>query len=305
MHDTREPPNVEYLMSSPQRYTAIRIGAFPSYNADEAIEEAVALAKSVDVPVVFCGLNEDWESEGDDRPTLALPLRTDELVRRVAQANPRAVVVIQGGSAVTMPWITDVAGVVQAWYGGCETGTSIADILYGHVNPSGRLPLTFPKTELDCSAALSFKSANTKTYYEEGIWVGYKHHVERGIAPLFAFGHGLSYTSFKYSELAITEERQGGIGSWSLTAQVRVTNAGKVAGSHSVHFYTCPPPETPMGYRHPTRSLAAVTKLYDLAPGSSALATVTIDKCECRLHAPVANVQTPCPIGMSWMTFGR
>jgi len=188
--------------------------------------------------------------------------------------------VIQAGSAIAMPWLKQVAAVVMAWYGGAETGTGIADVVYGHVNPSGRLPLTFPKQEEDVPAAFAYKSARGKTYYEEGIWVGYKHYNERKLVPLFPFGHGLSYTSFEYSDLKINSVSKVGTGpdEWSLEASVKVTNTGKVAGSHSVHFYTCPPPETPGGLRHPSHTLQAFTKLQDLAPGASAVATVTMDK---------------------------
>ena len=210
-------------------------------------------------------------------------MRTDELVFKVAEANPNTVVVIQGGSAVAMPWLDKVKGVVQAWYGGGEAGTGIADIVYGHVNPSGRLPLTFPKRNLDNPAALSFKSFNGKTYYEEGIWVGYRHYNAREIEPLFPFGFGLSYTTFDYENLEIISVSPKGTkaGEWKLKAKVTVKNTGPITGNHSVHFYLSPPPETATGLKHPEYTLQAFSKVYDLASGESETVEVEMDKCEC------------------------
>lgn len=224
------------------------------------------------------GLNADWESEGYDRSTLSLPLRTDELVEAVAAANPNTVVIIQAGSAVSMPWAGKVKSIVQAWYGGNECGNAIADVVYGKRNPSGRLPLTFPKREQDIAAYPNFKSARTRVHYEEGIWVGYKHHNLRDIAPLFPFGHGLSYTSFEYSDLSL-EATGSSADDWALKATVTVTNTGKEVGDHSVHFYTAPPAETPTSLRHPKVSLQAFTKVYDLKPGEKKTVTVKMDKC--------------------------
>jgi beta-glucosidase len=278
LHDSRSPPDEASGETTPFNITGCRIGAFPVYHPDQAIEDAVALAKSSDVAVIIAGLNADWESEGYDRPNLSLPLRSDELIARVAEANPDTVVVIQAGSAVSMPWVDKVKGVVQAWYGGNETGNAIADIVYGHVNPSGRLPVTFPKREVDIAANLNYKSARTKIYYEEGIWVGYKHHNARGIAPLFPFGHGLSYTTFDYSDLKISGPTGSTADDWNLKASVKVTNTGKVAGSHSVHFYTCPPEESSTSLTHPSHTLQAFAKVKDLAPGKSKTVEVTLDK---------------------------
>ncbi|KAI9632811.1 putative beta-glucosidase [Dioszegia hungarica] len=281
LHDARAGKFAKAGANTPFRIVGIRVGAFPVFDADQAIEDAVKLAKSVDTAVIVAGLNADWESEGYDRPTLSLPLRSDELISRVAAANPNTVVVIQAGSAVSMPWINDVAGVVYAWYGGNETGNAIADIVYGSVNPSGRLPISLPVREQDIAASQNFKSARTKIHYEEGIWVGYKHHNARGIAPLFPYGHGLSYTSFAYSGLKITGQPKEGVTDakdWMMDVEVTVENTGKKAGSHSVHFYTCPPNETETGLRHPSHSLQAFGKVENLQPGKKETVKVTLDK---------------------------
>ncbi|GFZ49824.1 hypothetical protein JCM24511_07227 [Saitozyma sp. JCM 24511] len=281
LHDTRAPADVTHTGVSPLRFSGMRLGAQPAFEPKQAFEEAVELARNVDTAIVVCGLNADWESEGEDRPTLNLPLDSNSLIDSVANVNANTIVVLQGGSALAMPWLHKVKGVVFAWYGGAETGNGIADVVYGHVNPSGRLPLTFPWKDSDTSATLSFKTARGKTYYDDGIWVGYKHHNARKIPPMFPFGHGLSYTSFEYEDLKIASVASD-IGPnadhWKLTVQVAVKNTGAIAGDHSVHFYTAPPPETSTGLLHPEHTLQAFTKTYNLKPGEKRTVEVTMDK---------------------------
>ncbi|OCF36321.1 beta-glucosidase [Kwoniella heveanensis BCC8398] len=282
LHDNRQPED----STGPAVFAGqgVRLGAFLKTDPDVAISDAASLAAQSDVAVIVVGLNADWESEGYDRPDLSLPLRSNELISAVAKANPNTVVVIQAGSAVSMPWIDEVKGVVYAWYLGNECGNAIADVVYGHRNPSGRLPITLPKRELDIAANLNYKSARTKIHYEEGIWVGYKHFNARGIEPLFPFGHGLSYTEFEYADLKIVEKPSeakaegGDSDSWKVGVSVQVKNVGKVAGDHSVHFYTCPPAETATGLKHPQWTLQAFEKVYDLQPGAAKTVTVTLDK---------------------------
>lgn len=179
-----------------------------------------------------------------------------------------------------MPWVNKVAGIVQAWYGGNEAGNAIADVIYGRQVPAGRLPVSFPKSERDIAASQNFKSARTRVHYEEGIWVGYKHHNARGIEPLFPFGHGLSYTSFKYDDLKVEAPQGSTAADWSLKASINVTNTGSVTADHSVHFYTAPPPETATGLKHPEVALQAFKKVYNLQPGQTQRVEVDLDKCE-------------------------
>jgi beta-glucosidase len=182
-----------------------------------------------------------------------------------------------------MPWLDKVKGVVYAWYGGNECGNAISDIVYGTVNPSGRMPITLPLKEQDIAANLNYKSARGEIYYEEGIWVGYKHHNARSIPTLFPFGHGLSYTTFDYSDLKITTQppkEAGKADDWKMKVSVTVKNTGKIAGSHSVHFYTLPPKESATGLRHPAWTLQAFTKVYDLQPGSEEVVEISLDKCK-------------------------
>jgi beta-glucosidase len=262
----------------------MKLGSFPATDEDQTIDEAVELAKASDVAVLVVGLDQDWESESYDRPNLSLPMRLDDLVRRVAVEAPdtKKVVILQTGSAVSMPWLDHVDSVMWPWYGGNEAGNAIADIVYGKVNPSGRLPITLPKRELDIAANLNFKSARTKTYYEEGIWVGYRHFNARGIEPMYPFGHGLSYTSFEYSDLTVSPSESPSPSSWRINVSAKVTNNGRVAGAHSVHFYTTPPPPTSNSLTHPEVALQAFTKTSVLGPGESETVTVEMDKCKPR-----------------------
>jgi beta-glucosidase len=204
------------------------------------------------------------------------------LIARVAAVNPNTIVVLQTGSAVSMPWLDEIKGVVHAFYLGNQCGDAIANILYGNVNPSGRLSLTLPKREEDIPAFPDFKSARTKVHYSEGVWIGYKWYNMRKIAPLFPFGHGLSYTTFTYSDLAFS----GPTGvirkadEWKAVVEVTVTNTGKREGSHSVHAYLSPPKETDVSLKHPEHTLQGFDKVYHLAPGDSKRVKIDLDKCE-------------------------
>lgn len=260
----------------------MKLGSFPVVNEDKAIEEAIQIAQNVETAVLVVGLNQDWESESYDRPTLSLPLRTEELIDRIADScqSTRIVVVIQAGSAVSMPWLAKVDAVVYAWYGGNESGNAIADILYGHCNPSGRLSLTLPKRERDIAAHLTSKSTRRRIAYDEGIWMGYRHFNARDIEPLFPFGHGLSYTTFSYSDLQITSMKGTSANDWTLEAQVTVTNSGEVPGSHSAHFYLTPPDRPSTSLLHPEVTLQAFGKTGELSPGVSEVIQVTLDKCK-------------------------
>jgi beta-glucosidase len=191
------------------------------------------------------------------------------------------IVIIQAGSAVSMPWVDKVDGVIYSWYLGNEAGNAIADVVYGLVNPSGRLPLTLPRRELDIAANLDFRSARTQTHYSEGIWVGYRHFNARGIEPLFPFGYGLSYTTFAYRNLRIEKVASSGpIDEWKMVVAVDVINMGPTPGAHSAHFYTCPPAPTRTSLLHPSHTLQAFDKTPILQPRAQHRVTVTLDKCQ-------------------------
>ncbi|KAL7421535.1 hypothetical protein Q5752_003304 [Cryptotrichosporon argae] len=276
-HDSRQPDDRSLTDTTPFICTGMRLGAFADITPEQAIADAVAAAKDADSVILVAGLNADWESEGYDRPDLSLPYRSDELIAAVAAANPNTAVVVQAGSAVAMPWVESVAAVVYAWYGGNECGNAIADIVYGAVNPSGRLPITLPRRAEDIAAHTDFKSARKRVHYHEDVWVGYKHFEKRAVTPLFPFGHGLSYTTFDYADLTVGEPTGSTAADWAVTASVKVTNTGKVAGAHSVHFYTSPPPPTSTSLEHPAHALQAFAKVV-LQPGQTETVEVKLDK---------------------------
>jgi beta-glucosidase len=204
------------------------------------IAEAVEAAKQADVAIVIGGLNKNFDTEGSDRPDLQLPGDQDELINQVVAANPHTIVVLVSGSPVEMgPWLQKVPAVLQAWYGGSEAGTALARVLFGDVNPSGKLPCTFPKHLSDTPAAAfgaeAYPGVNGQEYYREGLLVGYRWYDTKNIEPLFPFGYGLSYTTFKYSNLKLTPGDQSK-GVWA-TAQFDITNTGARDGAEVAQLY--------------------------------------------------------------------
>jgi beta-glucosidase len=181
-------------------YAAIRLGVRQPEPPD-MVERAVAAARESDVAVVVVGTNDEWETEGEDRTTIALPGEQDELVRRVAEANPATVVVVNAGSPVSMPWVDDVAGVLLAYFGGIEMADGVADVLLGEADPGGRLPLTYPKVVEDTPAWRWYPPAGGVQHYGEGILMGYRGFDAAGTEPRFPFGHGLSYGSAEWDSV--------------------------------------------------------------------------------------------------------
>jgi beta-glucosidase len=210
----------------------------PANTPDVQIAEAVQAAKKAAVAVVFVA-NKD--TEAIDRPTLALPGYQDKLVEAVAAANPRTVVVLDTGGPVLMPWAGKVAGVVQAWYPGEEDGNAAADVLLGDADPSGRLPITFPKSLADTPANTpeQYPGVDGVATYSEGLRVGYRHYDAKNIEPLFPFGHGLSYTTFAYRHLTVR-----GHGA-DVTVGADITNTGHRTGSEVPQLYVGAPGEPP------------------------------------------------------------
>jgi beta-glucosidase len=201
----------------------------PSPDEDGMIEEAVRLAAESDVAIVVVGTTEQVESEGFDRTSLALPGRQDELVSRVAAANPRTVVVVNAGSPVLLPWASSVAAVLLTWFPGQEGGAALADVLLGVTEPGGRLPTTWPRRAADCPV-LEIAPKDGVVEYDEGVFVGYRGWLRSGKAPLYAFGHGLGYTAWHYDEMAVN----------ATEAVVTLTNAGGRSGREVVQVYVSP-----------------------------------------------------------------
>lgn len=227
-------------------------------------DEAKALAAGADVIVVVAGYDPGSESEGADR-SFRLPPGQDELIETmVATAKPVVVILITGGAVDTARWLDDVSAVLQAWYPGQEGGTAVADILFGDINPSGRLPATFERRWEESPAYDDYypEPGSPKVLYEDGIYVGYRGYQQKGIEPLFPFGYGLSYTSFEYSELEVSPENTGdGI----VQVSFDVTNTGNRAGGEVAQVYVG---DTHSPVDRPASELKGFAKVF-LGPGET------------------------------------
>ena len=226
--------------------------------------EAVALASRMDVTLLFVGLPEGDESEGFDRAHLNLPADQVELIGAVAAANPRTVVVLTNGGVVSLePWHDSVAGILEGWLLGQAGGSAVADVVLGHANPSGRLAETIPLRVQDNPSYLNFPGDGDVVRYGEGVFVGYRYYESTEVPVRYPFGHGLSYTTFDYSDLAVA--RDG--------VRVTVTNTGDRAGAEVLQVYVTAP-TSPV--RTPARELRAFRKLW-LAAGQSITVTIPLD----------------------------
>jgi len=229
---------------------------------EPSIQDAVDVARRADVAVVFIGASESSESEGFDRATLSLFGKQDELVEAVADANPKTVVVLQTGGPVAMPWNEKVTSILQAWFPGEEGSNALTKILLGEANPSGKLPVTFP-ARIEDSPTYILYGPGRDANYGEGVFVGYRFYDKKDVAPLYPFGHGLSYTTFQYSGLSLPE--QSTVGS-SIIVNVKVANTGKIPGGEVVQLYVGD--EGERGVLRPVRELKAFQKVH-LDPGES------------------------------------
>jgi beta-glucosidase len=281
INDPGTPPVSTYSaavnLTAGQRYTVSIGGAGESSDLSwgtpsalaPSLNAAVAAARTASTAVVV--VSDDTESETTDRPGLDLPSAQNELISDVAAANPHTVVVIDAGAPVAMPWLSQVASVLDAWYPGQSNGTSLADILFGKVNPSGHLPVTFPRSLLDvpASTAAQFPGLNGTVRYSEGLDVGYRWYDAHNLAPLFPFGFGLSYTKFAFSRLTVQRTGTGGIGDVQVSATIR--NVGKAAGADVAQLYL----DDPARADEPPRQLVGFHEV-SLAAGSSTRVHFTI-----------------------------
>lgn len=246
---------LEYRWEGVMPWHEMVIGCLPP-QPDHSFEEAIALAKTSDVAVVVVGLTREWESEGFDRESMTLPGRQDELIEQVAAVNSNTIVVIIAGSPVEMPWLEQVSAVLQAWYLGQETGNALADVLFGAVNPSGKLPTTFPKCLKDNPAYINYPGENGRVHYGEGIFVGYRYYDIKDIEPLFPFGYGLSYTTFEYSDLQIGQAEYSN--GQSIVISMYVRNSGRYQGAETVQLYLR---DETSSLRRPEKELKAFSKV--------------------------------------------
>lgn len=279
------PVVVEYATDAPNQFNGglndqagamVRLGwAPPSGTVTASQQSAIDAAASADVAVVVA---RDYTGEAADRGDLTLPQNQDALISAVAKANKRTIVVLATSGAVLMPWLNDVEGVVQAWYGGQAQGDAVASVLFGESNPSGKLPITFPASEAQVAATGISNEFDTlavvepEVRYDEGLDVGYKAYLATDQNPLFSFGHGLSYTSFKYDKKPV-------IGSTTVDGESRTTvtvdvrNQGQVSGTEKVQVYVGSLP----GVEGPEKQLAGWASV-TLDPKQSAQVTVVLDE---------------------------
>ena len=257
-------------------------GANVQFNSGADAGAAASLAKAADVAIVFAY---QWESEGMDLPSLSLPEHQDDLIAKVAAANPHTVVVIESGGPVTMPWVDQVSGILEAWFAGSSGSDAVANILFGDVNPSAKLPVTFPKSEADLPHPTLVKPPKVtvdadregwkriaaglpafQVTYDEGVKVGYKWYDAEKKPVLFPFGYGLSYTTYSYSGLKVTPGKNPQV-------TFTVTNTGKRAGAEIAEVYA----SLPAAAAEPPKRLVAFTKV-KLNGGESKEVTVAVDQ---------------------------
>jgi len=232
--------------------------------APDLLDRAVAAATAADAVVLVVGTNDDWETEGHDRSTLALPGDQDELVRRVCAANPRTAVVVNAGAPVDLAWADEAPALLDVWFGGQEMADGLVDVLIGRADPSGRLPTTFPVRIEHTPAFGNFPGEGGEVRYGEGLLMGYRWYEARHLPVRFPFGHGLSYTTFSLGTPEVVEVAEGTL------VRVRVTNTGERSGSEVVQLYV--EPVAPQVLR-PPKELKAFAKVW-LEAGQSATVTL-------------------------------
>jgi beta-glucosidase len=284
------------------KFPAAKVG----FDSGANLESAATLARNSDVAIVFAY---QWESEGMDLANLSLPVKQDDIIEAVAAANPKTIVVLETGTAVTMPWIDKVGAVLEAWYAGSKGAEAVVNILSGDVNPSGKLPMTFPKSEADLphpkltqpgpgqtGEAAVMKTGEPKPtftmHYDEGLKVGYKWYDAEKKAVLFPFGHGLSYTTFTYSGLKVTPGKETAV---SFT----VKNAGARAGAEIAEVYAA----LPANADEPPKRLVGWSKVW-LKAGESKEVSVSVDAKYLSIYDEAADGWRLVPGGYTFMVGG-
>ncbi|KAL3474583.1 glycosyl hydrolase family 3 N terminal domain-containing protein [Aspergillus californicus] len=253
---------------------AANLGASLRMDAEEMICRAIEAAADADYTIICTGLNQDWESEGFDRPHMDLPPGIDEMISRVLEvAANKTVIVNQSGMPVTMPWADQAKSIIHAWYGGNETGHGISDALFGDVSPCGKLSLSWPIDARHNPAYLNFASVGGRVLYGEDIYVGYRFYEKTGRDVLFPFGHGLSYTTFAVSPESSVSPSKFTPENPPI-ATIRVKNTGKVAGAQVLQLYVAAP-ESPTA--RPQKELQGFEKVF-LQPGEEKQVGIMLDK---------------------------
>lgn len=257
----------EYVDESRVRYAA-------GYDRNDGqvhqklIDEACDVAHNADVVLLFVGLPDSFESEGFDRTHLDLPQSHTALIRAVAAVNPNTVVILSNGAPVTMPWLSDVPVVLESYLGGQACGSGVADVIFGTVNPSGRLAETLPARIEDVSSSPNFPGGTSAVAYAESVYVGYRYNDTAGPAPLFPFGYGLSYTSFSYGELEVKPSQDG------YQVSCTITNTGALRGAEVVQLYLR---DVESSVFRPAKELKGFARV-ELDPGEHARAELSLDR---------------------------
>jgi beta-glucosidase len=264
-----------------------RFAYAPEPEKDDRLARAVALAKRSDVAIVCAGMPMGYDSEGRDRPDMALPGPQAELIRAVAEANAHTVVVLNCGAPVELPWIDDVPALVLAYYPGQEGGNALARILMGDVNPSGKLSVTYPKRYEDNPTFVNYPGGR-EVHYGEGIFVGYRYYDQKDVEPLFPFGFGLSYTTFDYSDLQVPEAVQPGE---PVEVSVTVTNTGARPGKEIVQLYVA---DKVSSLARPPKELKGFEKVA-LDPGESKTVGFVLDQRALSFYDPAQRRWVPEP----------
>ncbi|MET0323829.1 MAG: glycoside hydrolase family 3 C-terminal domain-containing protein [Ilumatobacteraceae bacterium] len=259
---------VDYPIHPTEMVRGLVVGARHVPDTDD-VARAAAVAAAAELAIVVVGTDDDWETEGEDRTSLALPGDQDELVAAVVAANPNTVVVVNTGSPVTMPWLADVPAVLQLWFPGQEIGDALVDVLTGDVEPGGRLPVTFPARLEDTPAFAHHPGTDGRAVYAEGLFIGHRWYDREDIEPLFPFGFGLGYTTFTLEPAGLAGGVEQGV-----TVDVDATNTGARSGAEVVQVYVAPPPGDDT---RPLRHLAGFGRI-ELEAGESGRVTVELDR---------------------------
>jgi beta-glucosidase len=250
--------------------------------------EIVEDPSKADVTVIFAGLNHThgMDAEGEDKEEFGLPLNQVKIIKETTQSNPYTIVVLISGSPIDMEdWIEEVPSVVEAWYGGMEAGTAIANVLFGDVNPSGKLTMTFPRKLSDSPAHSSRRSypGNDKVFYDEGIFVGYRHFDTKNIDPLFPFGYGLSYTTFTYENLTINKKQMREDD--TIKVSVDITNTGKITGKEIAQLYI---QDVESSIERPLKELKGFKKI-NLKSGQMGTVVFELNRNDLSYYNPIEN----------------
>ncbi|HVN50597.1 MAG TPA: glycoside hydrolase family 3 C-terminal domain-containing protein, partial [Acidimicrobiales bacterium] len=253
--------------------SGVRVGARPAPPPD-LLDRAVTAAAGADAVIVVVGTSNEWESEGHDRETMDLPGDQDELVARVLDVHPDAVVLVNTGAPVSMPWADRARAIAQVWFGGQEAGNAVVDVLTGATDPGGRLPTTIPVRLEHNPSHGNFRPEHGEVRYGEGVFVGYRWYEARHLPTRFPFGHGLSYSTFSIGtpRLSSTTLEPGS----TLTVEVDVTNTGARAGREVVQCYVAPPASGQARVSRPPKELKAFAKVA-LEPGATTTVRLALD----------------------------